>query len=251
VTAWDRLGLPHRHRYARTFGVTLEELCQLPEHLLPAWLRPTSGERRPPVVAAVLVAIALQWVLPSRLAMPPRWLLPSLEIALLLGLTVLNPVRLTREHPLGRAASILLVASVSAANGVSAGLLAYRLVHGTATDDPAALLATGGAIYLTNIIAFALWYWELDRGGPFARADARRVYPDFLFPQMTDPANADPAWEPRFVDYLYVSFTNTVAFSPTDTMPLSRWAKLLMMLQSVVALSMVALVLAHAVNVLK
>jgi uncharacterized membrane protein len=247
----DRLPPMRRRWLARTLGVAVDELGDLPAHLLPAWLRPTPGERRWPVAVAVVVAIVLQWLLPSRLALTPRWLLPGLEIALLVGLIILNPVRLTREVRAARVASLAMVAAVTAANGVSAGLLAYRLVHGTATDDPAVLLATGGAVYLTNIIAFALWYWELDRGGPFARAAARTAYPDFLFPQMSDPSTADPAWEPLFADYLYVSFTNTVAFSPTDTMPLTRWAKLLMMLQSVVALSLVALVLAHAVNVLK
>jgi hypothetical protein len=249
--AWDRMSPIHRRQFARAMGVGLEELRDIPEHLVPAWLRPTRGEGRLPVLAATAAAIAAQWALPSRLALTPRWLLPGLEAALLVGLTVLNPVRLTRAHPAGRAADLLLVASVTIANGVSAGLLADRLVRGTATEDPAALLGTGAAIYLTNVIAFALWYWEFDRGGPFARASAEAAYPDFLFPQMSDPANADPNWEPTFVDYLYVSFTNTVAFSPTDTMPMSRWAKLLMMCQSMIAIIMIALVLARVVNTLK
>jgi hypothetical protein len=250
-TAWDRLSPIRLRQFARATGLALEEVRDLPEHLLPAWLRPTPGERRLPVQVATLVAIALQWALPARLALTPRWLLPGLEIALLAGLTALNPTRLTRSHPVGRVASLLMVASVTAANGVSAGLLADRLVRGEAGDDPAALLATGGAIYLTNIIAFALWYWEFDRGGPFARSNGDRQYPDFLFPQMTDPANADPKWEPTFTDYLYVASTNSTAFSPTDTMPMSRWAKLLMMAQSSVSIIMVALVLARAVNILK
>ena len=113
-----------------------------------------------------------------------------------------------------------------------------------------ALLASGAAIWGTNIIAFALWYWELDRGGPAARALGHRPHPDFLFPQMTTPDVSDPDWEPRFADYLYVSFTNATAFSPTDTMPLSRWAKLAMMIQSVIALATVAMVLARAINIL-
>ena len=88
-------------------------------------------------------------------------------------------------------------------------------------------------------------------GGPFARREGERPYPDFLFPQMTDPTNAKPGWRPTFVDYLYVSFTNVVAFSPTDTMPMARWAKLMMTVQALVSLSTVALVLARAVNVLR
>jgi hypothetical protein len=108
------------------------------------------------------------------------------------------------------------------------------------------LLLNGGAIRLTNVIVFALWYWEADRGGPAARANAREDYPDFLFPQMTTPEMVGGDWEPYFVDYLYLSFTNATAFSPTDTMPLSRWAKLTMMAQSAVSLLIVALVVARA-----
>jgi hypothetical protein len=250
-SAWDHLSPIRRQQFARATGLSLDEVRDLPEHLVPAWMRPTTGEHRLPVMIAMLAAIGMQWALPSRLALTPRWLLPCLEIALVAGLTAFNPVRLTRRHPAERAAGLLLVASVSAANGVSAGLLADRLIHGTATDDAAVLLATGAAIYLTNVIAFALWYWEFDRGGPHARANGDHTYPDFLFPQMGDPANADPRWEPTFVDYFYVSFTNSTAFSPTDTMPMSRWAKLLMMGQSMVAIVLVALVLARAVNILK
>jgi hypothetical protein len=184
----DRLPPMRRRWLARTLGVAVDELGDLPAHLLPAWLRPTPGERRWPVAVAVVVAIVLQWLLPSRLALTPRWLLPGLEIALLVGLIILNPVRLTREVRAARVASLAMVAAVTAANGVSAGLLAYRLVHGTATDDPAVLLATGGAVYLTNIIAFALWYWELDRGA------GRRPHrlPGFSVPADERPVHRRP-----------------------------------------------------------
>ena len=104
---------------------------------------------------------------------------------------------------------------------------------------------------MTNIIVFGIWYWELDRGGPFNRAAGTVPHPDFLFPQMVSPELSPEHWEPRFLDYLYTSFTNVMAFSPTDTMPLSRWAKSLMALQSAIALSTTALVLARAVNILK
>ena len=106
-------------------------------------------------------------------------------------------------------------------------------------------------MYVTNIIVFALWYWEWDRGGPVARAQGLRPYPDFLYPQMTQPDLAPSEWQPNFLDYLYVSFTNVTAFSPTDTMPMSRWAKMLMLLQSAVALLTIAFVIARAVNILK
>ena len=114
------------------------------------------------------------------------------------------------------------------------------------------LLGSGAAIFVTNIIVFGIWYWELDRGGPFARRAGTRPYPDFLFPQM-DPDTAKlarPGWRPTFVDYLYVSITNVMAFSPTDTMPLSRWAKAMMTVQAMVALCTAGLVIARAVNVL-
>ncbi len=112
------------------------------------------------------------------------------------------------------------------------------------------LLMWGSTVWLTNVIVFALGYWELDRGGPAARAMARKTHPDFLFSQMTVPELIHKDWEPGFVDYLYLSFTNATAFSPTDTLPLSRWAKLLMMAESLVSLITVALIVARAVNVL-
>ena len=106
-------------------------------------------------------------------------------------------------------------------------------------------------VWLTNIVVFALWYWEFDRGGPVARALAIKPYPDFEFPQMTSPELAPPSWEPMFGDYFYLSFTNATAFSPTDVLPLSRWAKMLMLVQSAVSLLLAALVIARAVNILR
>jgi hypothetical protein len=218
--------------------------------VVPAWLRPTPGEARIPVVIAIVTAIVLQAVLPDRLAIRPRWLLPSLEGALLIGLTVFNPLRLTRSHPIARAASLALTILMTVANAVSAGLLIHTILSGHGGSNATALFGSGASIYITNIVAFALWYWEFDREGPFARAAGHDPHPDFLFPQMATPEIADPDWEPTFVDYLYVSFTNATAFSPTDTMPLSRWAKLLMAAQSAIAVSAVVLVVARAVNIL-
>ncbi len=218
---------------------------------VPAWLRTTAAENRLPVMIAVLVAIALQYFLPARLTLPPRALLPGLELALLIALTAFNPVRLNRESRPLRAGSVALAALVSLANAGSAFLLAERLISGSATEDAGTLLRVGGSIYLTNIIAFGLLYWEYDRGGPAARRQGLNPNGDFLFAQMASPEVASPDWEPGFVDYCYLSFTNATAFSPTDTLPLSRWAKLLMTAQSAVALVTVALVVARAVNVLK
>lgn len=217
-----------------------------------AWLRRTAGERRWPVALAVLVAIALQLSLPTRLGLRPSWLLPALEAALLVTLVAANPHRINNRHPALRAGSLGLVGLISVSNAVSGGLLVHQILNGTDPSISAgSLLANGGAIYLTNVLAFALWYWEYDRGGPAARADGDAEHPDFLFTQMTSPELAPPDWEPLFLDYLYLSLTNATAFSPTDTLPLSRWAKALMALQSVVALAVAALVIARAVNVLQ
>jgi uncharacterized membrane protein len=199
-----------------------------------------------------MAAAALQLSLPARLAMPPRFLLPSLEILLLIGLTAADPGRIDRRDMHLRATGIGLIAAVSLANIWSAARLVSELLRADPIVDSAARLAlNGGSIYLTNIIAFALLYWELDRGGPAARTHGIDAYPDFLFPQMASPELAPPEWEPNFFDYLYVSFTNATAFSPTDVMPLSRPAKGAMAVQSTVALATVALVIARAINVLK
>jgi len=220
-------------------------------HVVPAWRRATEGEHRLPVAGAVALAIALQLVLPKHLVIRPIWLLPTLEGLLMVGLIAANPRRINRTSRALRAASVSLIALISLANAWSSAELIKGLVNGTEGDNASLLLSRGASVYVTNILVFALWYWEWDRGGPVARARGLRPYPDFLFPQMAQPELAAPDWTPNFVDYLYVSFTNAAAFSPTDTMPLSRWAKMLMLLQSAVALLTVAFVVARAVNILK
>lgn len=220
-------------------------------HLGPAWRRATRGEPRLPVSLAILLAIGLEAALPDRVANQPRWLLPGLAVVLLVGIVVANPTHINRRSPVLRATTLLLVVFMSAGNIASAARLVVDLVRSQGLRDPTELLLTGLAIWLTNVIVFALWYWEFDRGGPVARAISPRPYPDFLFPQMATPELAPEHWEPGFVDYLYMSFTNATAFSPTDVMPLSRWAKLTMLVQSAISLITVALVIARAVNILK
>ena len=219
--------------------------------VVPAWRRVTHGEPRLPVSVAILVAISLQASLPARIANRPPWLLPSLSALLLVGIVIANPRRINRRSPALRAATLLLVGVMSVANMASGARLIIDLLNGHGIRSPGKLLLVGGAVWLTNVIVFALWYWEFDRGGPVARALASRPYPDFLFPQMTSPELAPPHWEAGFVDYLYTSFTNATAFSPTDVMPLSRWAKLTMLVQSAISLVIAALVIARAVNILK
>jgi len=198
-----------------------------------------------------VAAIGLQALLPDAYVVHPRRLLEGVAAALLIGLIIANPTHIDREHRGLRLAGLTLIAAISTANIYSAALLVHALLYGSAGSDPTRLLGTGAQIWLTNVIVFALWYWDFDRGGPVARAHAHRTQPDFLFTQMTAPELAPENWESRFGDYLYLSFTNATAFSPTDVLPLTRWAKMLMMLQSAVSLITVALIIARAVNILK
>jgi uncharacterized membrane protein len=219
-------------------------------HHLPAWLRRTRGESRIAVVIGVLLVVGLQWALPTDLALNPRWPLAVVAGALFVVLVIGNPHRITRETRPLRLAALLLALALSFAGAWSVVRLVWHLTHGTGPKSADQLLVSGGTMWLTNVIVFALWYWEYDRGGPAARAAARKPHPDFLFSQMTVPELTDRDWEPGFVDYLYLSFTNATAFSPTDTLPMSRWAKLAMMFQSAVSLVTVALVVSRAVNIL-
>jgi uncharacterized membrane protein len=220
------------------------------DEIVPAWRRRTPGEPRWPVTLIVVAAIVLQTLLPDQLRFLPRAVMPALETALLIGLIAANPVRIERRSQFVRLASIVLIVLITIANAVSAVLLVRAILNGTAGQDPGPLLATGASVWATNVIAFALWYWEFDRGGPVHRAHATFQHPDLLFPQMTVQELTPSDWEPLFVDYLYMSFTNATAFSPTDVMPLTRWAKLTMLVQSAVSLAVAALVIARAVNIL-
>ena len=219
---------------------------------VPAWKRPTEGETRWQVALAVAAAVALQYPLPGRLVLVhPFWLLPTLQALLLIALVAANPRRLNTESRAIRFLGLTLAVLLSLANAYSVARLVVGLVQGTEGNNAGPLLITGGTIWLINVIVFALWYWEFDRGGPVARAQADRMYPDFQFVQMVSPALAPPDWEPAFSDYLYLSFTNATAFSPTDTLPLSRWAKMGMTAQASVSIVTVALVVARAVNILR
>jgi hypothetical protein len=216
---------------------------------LPAWRRRTRGEHRWPSALAVGVAIALQLLAPEPIVPQARYLLVGLEVLLLAALVVANPFRMDRESMLLRVAGLGVTGLVGLSNGWSAARLVVFLAEDR-PSSPAELLAAGAAIWVTNVLAFALAYWELDRGGPAARAAGTQGSPDFLFPQLQSPEPAGADWEPEFPDYLYLSFTNATAFSPTDVLPLSRWAKMIMMVQATVALVVVLLVVARAVNVL-
>lgn len=216
----------------------------------PAWKRITRGEPRWSVSLAVTVAIVLQYVLPATLTPRPRWLLPVLELAVLIALFIANPGRIDRRSRSIRTATIALIILASVANASSAARLVWTIIEGRDGQDAVALLGTAAAIWITNVIVFSLWYWELDRGGPAARAHGVHDRPDFMFAQMLSPEVAGNDWEPTYTDYLYLSFTNATAFSPTDTMPFATWAKLTMMLQSSVSLITLVVVISRAVGLL-
>jgi hypothetical protein len=216
---------------------------------VPAWRRHTEGETRWAVIAAVVVAVGLQVALPDRFA-PGHRLVPVLELLLAIGLIATHPHRTGRAQGWLRPASLVLVGMISVTNGWSAVRLVQGIVDGK-QDDALVLLSSGAAIWATNVIIFALWFWEFDRGGPLKRAHGVHAAPDFVFPQMQNPELSHADWEPHFSDYLYVSFTNSCAFSPTDTMPMARWAKMAMLAQSGISLVTVALVISRAVGLFK
>jgi hypothetical protein len=202
-----------------------------------------------PAQLTALAAIALYLALPEKITAGPTWLLPSLEGALVIGLIIAMPNPAMQYSPVRRHLALGLIGLVSAANLVSLLLLVHYLLKGGRAGGHA-LILSGVVLWVTNVLIFALWYWELDRGGPVTRALDIAAHPDFLFPQMSDPRWAPEDWTPGFVDYLYVSFTNATAFSPTDTMPLTWTVKLLMTVQALASLLTIGLVVARAVNIL-
>ncbi|MFF3419717.1 hypothetical protein ACFYW9_34320 [Streptomyces sp. NPDC002698] len=219
------------------------------------------GEARLPGVLATLAAISLYLALPQQLLIAPRYVLPALEVLLLIPLIAINPRRLTRQTRMFRILSLTLVAVIAASNLVALAILVDELVH-AGVKDGRALLVAALQVWLTNIIVFGLAFWELDRGGPVSRTQAPRAelpLTDFRFSQdenddaveeVADGASGSSDWVPTLVDYLYVSVTNSTAFSPTDTMPLTTRAKLMMSVESVSALITSILVIARAVSIL-
>jgi hypothetical protein len=197
------------------------------------------------------VAILLDLSLADKVTLGPSWLLPALEGLALLGLTMASPHPRIRHSPLRRHFALTLIGVVTAANCYSLILLCHYLLQGgKAVSDGHALIGSGLVLWVTNVLLFSVWYWQLDGGGPVARRGKIKPYPDFLFVQMTERKFAPRGWHPALVDYLYTSFTNATAFSPTDTMPLTVMAKALMAVQSAIALVTIGLVVARAVNIL-
>jgi hypothetical protein len=208
---------------------------------------------------AVLTAGALHAVLPIELRqLPPELLGDSrwwylVVVSVLLGVLIVgDPGRIDRQAGWLRVVTIALIALISADNALQAGRLVVSILSTRPfTEDANKLLLAGGAIWLANVIAFALWYWEMDRGGAAARAAGSDATPAFLFAEMLNPRFFGVDWTPRFVDYFHLSFTTATAFSPTDVSPVRSWAKLTMMLEELISLLVAILVVARAVNILK
>jgi uncharacterized membrane protein len=209
-----------------------------------------AAEARWPMAGAVVAAIVLTLLLPDTIRPGPRWVLPLVEGILLGALIAGDPGRIDRRSRLLRTLSIGLVAVLVLGALWSTVQLVDELIHGGAeTDSAGDLLEAGSVVWLSTIIAFALLYWELDSGGAAARAHERSAHPDLAFPEQLNPGIAPADWCPRFIDYLYLAFTNATALSPTDVMPLAAWAKIAMAGQSLISIAILGLVVARAVNV--
>jgi uncharacterized membrane protein len=203
-----------------------------------------------PAQLAVAAAIVLSLALSRQIMIGPRWLLPGVEGILLVALIVVAPARATVHRVGERRFALAVIGLVSLVNVVLLGRLVDRLINGGHGVGGRALILSGAVLWVTNVLLFAVWYWEMDRGGPVARYLNATALVDFQFPQMDDPKLAPEGWRPGFLDYLYTSFTNSTAFSPTDTMPLTHTAKAVMAIQALTALLTVGLVIARAVNIL-
>ena len=210
------------------------------------------GESRLWPAAALVVFLALNIAVRVWLGQdsPFRvpWLLPAIEVVLLVLLLAAGPNDVAKRSLWLRRVALTVVVLLVLAALWSTVLLVYDIVKGVGvTNTPSELLATGGLVWLGNNLAFALLYWMIDGGGPLART-GRPTPVDFAFTQHMSPELASPGWRPTFLDYLHLGFTNATAFSPTDVMPLSLRAKYLMLVQSSVALALFALIVARAVN---
>jgi hypothetical protein len=208
------------------------------------------GEARWPMAGAVVAAMVLTILLPDSMRAGPAWLLPLIEGALLVAIIAGDPGRIDRRSRALRALSVVLVAVLVFGALWATAVLIDDLIQGAAATNSASdLLEAGATVWVSNNIAFALLFWELDGGGAAARAHRPPAAADFAFPQQLNPHLGRANWRPLSIDYLYLGFTNATAFSPTDVMPLAPWAKIAMMVQSVISLAILGLVIARAVNV--
>jgi uncharacterized membrane protein len=212
---------------------------------------PKHGERRWPAALAIVVLIAIPLVLPTHVFPRVAWAAAPIELGLLVALMVVDPGRIDRRSQLLRTLSVALTFVLAVTAAIATVWLIVELVDGAPDlSDASTLLMTGAAVWVDVNLTFALLYWELDGGGSAERLHHPRQYPDLAFPEHTSPHLAPPEWRPIFADHLYLGFTNALAFSPTDVMPLARWAKLMMAIQAMMSLVILSLVIANAVNLL-
>jgi len=202
---------------------------------------------------AVVVAGLLRAALPPQLRNgDARWLFLVVVVALLIALVIGDPGRIDRDVPWLRVLTSTLIGVITLANADAAVRLVVSIIDVSPfTNNARLLLASGAAIWLTNVIAFGLWYWDLDRGGPAARASGTGRPPALVFPEMKNEEHVAPDWTPQFVDYFHFAFATATAFSPTDVSAIKPWMKLMMMAEEAISLVVALLVVARAVNILK
>jgi uncharacterized membrane protein len=208
------------------------------------------AEPRWPMAAAVLTATALYVGTPHRGRVPGWWIFPVVQLLLLGLLIAQDPGRIDRRSQRLQRLMLVLLVVMTAGTVLGVVVLAHDILVAAEGVTATVLLGRGAAVWVANVIIFSLWYWELDRGGPAERSAGSRVAASFAFPENATPELAPAGWRPEYPDYLYLAFTNATAFSPTDTLPVRRWAKLTMMVQSALSLVIAILVIARAINVL-
>jgi hypothetical protein len=210
------------------------------------------GEHWWPVALAIIAAAGLHVALPARYRVQPAWVAPAVLLGLLAVLIVGDPGRIDRQKTWLRIVTGVVIAFLTLANLLAAARLVAEILTNNKlfAAHPGGLLAAGGVVWATNVIAFGLWYWDLDRGGAASRAHYPDRNPAFVFPEMQHSAYAPANWVPRFVDYLSLAFWTATAISPTDISAIKPWAKLLMMLEAGCSIVLAALVIARAINVL-
>ncbi len=213
---------------------------------------PPVGERRWPMVVAALTAVGLHQLMPADFRVSPHWMYPAFMVVFLVILVVGDPGRIDRQRRWLRVTTGLMIGLITLVNAFSVGRLVDGiLTKGHSFDTAGQLLIIGGVVFLTNVIAFALWFWDLDGGGPADRAAGSLRHPKaFVFPEMTVPELVPNGWYPQFVDYLALSFNTATAFGPADVSAIRPWAKLMMVAEATISLALATLVVARAVNIL-
>ena len=208
------------------------------------------AERRWPMALATLTACLLHQFLPADFLVSPRWIFPVFLVVFLGVLIAGDPGLIDRDRPWLKVTTGLMIVFIALVNAVTAIRLVREILWSQDFDTAGPLLAVGAIVWVTNIIIFALWYWNFDGGGAPARAAAHnRHAAAFVFPEMANPDLVAPHWTPQFVDYLALSFNTATAFGPTDVSALRRSAKLMMIAESMISLALATLVVARAVNI--